>query len=278
MAVPPLYVVSGGLGTSGEQLVRTVLAQFPDADVPVHIVPHVQDADRLQAVVAQATATAGTIVHTLVDADLRHTLTELARQHNVVAIDLMGRLLERLASVLAQDPAEQPGLYRRLRSEYFARVEAIEFAVQHDDGQRARDLNQADIVLVGVSRAGKTPLSMYLAMRGWRVANVPLIKDITPPPELFALDPKRVIGLVINPVRLAEYRRRRQHGMGLARLSDYSDPDQVFEEVEVAQQYCRQHGFTLLDTTDKPIEECAEQVIGLITRRFGDGAGTQEGV
>ena len=171
-APPPIYVVSGGVGASGEQLVHTVLAQFPEHRVPVIVVPHVHQLAQVEDVVAQASTTGGTIVHTLVDAGLRGALARLAQRHGVFALDLMGDLLSRLADVLGQEPAEQPGLYRQLNLAYFERVAAIEFAMSHDDGRRPEDWPKAEIVLIGVSRVGKTPLSMYLSvLQGFLIKN-----------------------------------------------------------------------------------------------------------
>ncbi len=162
MTAPPVYVVSGGQGVSGEQLARTALAQFHEAEVPVVVVPHVRDVAQIESVVSQAAAANGTIVHTLVEARLRQAMINAARDHNVVAIDLIGHLLGRLTSLLGREPAGTPGLYRQLREAYFQRIEAIEFAVAHDDGRNPGDLPHADIVLVhayGVAFEGKLRLA-----------------------------------------------------------------------------------------------------------------------
>jgi hypothetical protein len=155
---PPIYIVSGGTGASGQQLVHTVLVQFPDSKVPLHTVPHVRQVQQIEDVVAQAAASGGTIVHTLVDAHLRAALVRLSGEHGMVSIDLMGDLLFRLADVLEQEPIGHPGLYRHLHKAYFERVSAIEFSMAHDDGMSPQDWPQAQIVLAGVSRVGKTPL------------------------------------------------------------------------------------------------------------------------
>ncbi len=171
----PLFVVSGGTGTSGELIARTVLAQFPHSHPPVVVIPHIHEIEQVEATVRQAAQQHGTVVHTLVQPGLRSKLVECAGAEGVVAIDLVGALLQHLTSELNEPPVGQPGLYRRLYQSYFQRVEAIEFTVNHDDGKRVADLSQADIILLGVSRVGKTPLSMYLSMEGWKVANVPVV-------------------------------------------------------------------------------------------------------
>jgi regulator of PEP synthase PpsR (kinase-PPPase family) len=257
----PLIVVSGGFGISGEQLARTALAQFSDVEVPIVVVPHIRVVEEIENVVNQASACSATILHTLVDGHLRSKLIETARSRNVVAIDLMGPLLSHLSQVLSLEPAGQPGLYHKLREDYFSRVEAIEFAVAHDDGKGAGSLNQAEIVLLGPSRVGKTPLSMYLSVRGWKVANVPLVKGIPPPEELFQVDRKRVVGLILDPGQLVAHRQRRQGRLGLLSNSEYLDPFKIQQEIEEAERIYRRGGFRVVNTTDRPIEESAEAII-----------------
>lgn len=265
---PPIYIVSGGTGASGDQLVHTVLAQFPESDVQVITLGHVRHLEQVEDVVVQAAATGGTIVHTMVDARLRRALTRLAQEWNVAAIDLMGALLSRFTDVLGQEPVGHPGLYRQLHQAYFERVAAIDFAMAHDDGKNPEGWPQADIMLVGVSRVGKTPLSMYLSVLGWKVANVPLVMGLPPPPELFQLDRRRVIGLNIEPAQLLVHRQQRQRRLGAPGPSAYTDPAAIYEEVEAARQVFRRGGFSIIDVTDKPIETSADEIIERITRRF----------
>lgn len=264
---PPVFVVSGSTGASGELLVQTVLAQFRRT-TPVVLVPHVRTFADLEQVVEQAVAVGGAITHTLVDARLRNHLTELAQTQRVPAFDLMGPLLEHLSGVLGEQPAEKPGLYRQQREKYFERIAAIEFSVAHDDGQRIEELPLAEIVLVGVSRSGKTPLSMYLSVLGWKVANVPLVAEIPPPPALSEIDCRRVVGLTIEPGQLIAYRKWRQSHLGAGGATPYTNPSHIFEEVEEVRRFCRKQGFAIVDVTDKPIESSADEVITLVTRRL----------
>jgi hypothetical protein len=204
----------------------------------------------------------------MVDGNLRRALIELARERNVPNIDLVGPLLDTLAGALRQAPAGRPGLYRQRRETYFERVEAIEFTVAHDDGQKIDELSRAQIVLVGPSRAGKTPLSMYLSMLGWQVANVPLIPEIPPPEELFRADRRRVVGLTIEPGQLITFRLARQRRLGAGGYTAYTDPVAVYEEVETARRLFRRHGFGIVDATDKPIETSADEVLALLEHRL----------
>jgi regulator of PEP synthase PpsR (kinase-PPPase family) len=268
MTITRIIVVSGGMGTSGDQLVRTALAQFHNADVAIVIVPQIHQVEQLEQVVAEASTTDAIIVHTLVDADLRDKLVELANIKHVVHVDLIGQLLDNLQQRLRQEPLGQPGLYRKLHERDLKRIEAIEFAVEHDDGQRIHELSRAEVVLTGVSRVGKTPLSVYLSTLGWKVSNVPLVKDIHPPSELFEVDPRRVIGLTIEPGQLVTYRQRRQHHLGTLSSSPYSEPQELVEELEFAQRVFRQGHFAVVNMTDKPVEEGAHEIAAIITRNL----------
>jgi regulator of PEP synthase PpsR (kinase-PPPase family) len=261
----PVYIVSGGSGASGQQIAETVLAQFPALRVPVIVRNHVRSLKQVETAVKEAEADGGTVVHTLVDGSLREALTRLGGKHGVATIDLMGPLLEQVAEQTGAKPLEQPGLYRKLRKDYFDRVEAIDFAVSHDDGSRPDDIPSADVVIIGVSRCGKTPLSMYLAVRGWKVANIPIVKDIPLPGELLRIDRRRVIGLGIEYKRLIEYRKRREEQMGWVGNTAYSSPSAVLEELEVARRIYREGGFYVVEVTDKPIEIIAAEIIKVIS-------------
>ncbi len=261
-----IYIVSGGAGLSGEQIVQTALAQFGEGAARVTIVPHVRERAQIDAIIREARTTGGLIVHTLVDAGLRSQMVALAHDHNVTAVDLMGNLLSRLSDLLEREPAGQPGLYRQLRLNYFERIEAIEYTVAHDDGRRPHELDRAEIILTGVSRVGKTPLAMYLSVQGWKTANVPLIPGIDPPDELFSIDPRKVIGLTIDMAQILTHRRWRQRRLGLTDEVDYVDPAAVQEQLTLARRVFQRGGFAVIDITNRPIEESASEVIALVTR------------
>jgi len=268
---PPIYIVSGATGASAEQLVYTILAQFPENQVPVIVMAHVRRVEQVERIVDHVAEDGGTIVHTMVEEHLRHALVRRAEEKRVAALDLRGDLIARLSAVLGRQPVGQPGLYRQLNQAYFERVSAIEYAMAHDDGQNPADWPLADVVLVGVSRVGKTPLSMLLAVLGLKTANVPLILNLPPPPELFALSPQRVVGLIMEPGQLVYHRQQRRQSLGVLRVDDYVNPAKIHEEMEAARAIMRRAGFSVIDVTDKPIETSANQIIELITRRFGDG-------
>ena len=263
-----IFVVSGGAGASGSQALQTALAQFDAVTTSVTVVPEVRSADQIMDVVTRASACGALVVHTLVDSHLRATLTDACRRYNIVAIDLMGPLLQPLAQHLGRHPLGQPGRYRRLREEDLARIEAIEFTVEHDDGKRAYDLDKAEIVLVGPSRVGKTPVSIYLATLGWKVANVPLAREMLPPTALFESDKRRIVGLRMDAGQLVHFRRERGKRLGIRSGADYSAPLALLDELEYAESIFRRGGFQAIDMTDKPIEEAAEEIIAIVQRRL----------
>jgi [pyruvate, water dikinase]-phosphate phosphotransferase / [pyruvate, water dikinase] kinase len=263
-----IYLITGGSGASGEQLINTVLAQFPEGNVRLTIHPHIRSQDQIDLVLTEARQDHATLVHTMVDPNLRSYLRERCAREGIYAIDLMGELFDRLESELGQRSLGQPGLYRLLNKAYFERVGAIEYAMAHDDGKDPGTWALADLLLVGVSRVGKTPLSLYLSVMGWKVANQPLVSGVELPAELFHLDPHRVIGLTMEPGQLLALRQERQRRMGSIGQGSYTHPESVYEEIEFARRLCRRSGFTLIDVTDKPLETTADQVIRLITNRF----------
>jgi regulator of PEP synthase PpsR (kinase-PPPase family) len=259
-----VLVVSDGTGVTAEQVLSAALMQFEGAEVEVERRPGVRTNEQVHQVVQDAAQVGAFIVHTLVSDRLREEMVRAGRLHNVEMIDLMGPLLARLSQHLAVSPAEKPGLFRQLNEEYFRLIETMEFALHHDDGLRVRELPQAEIVLVGVSRTFKTPLSVYLAFKGWLVANVPILPKVRLPAVLFDLPPGRVFGLTIDPVRLAALRRVRQEHLGGA-TGEYANPDFVRREVEYALSIFRsQREWPVIDVTDKPIEEIASEILALV--------------
>lgn len=263
----PIYIVSGGMGALGEQAVRTILPQFQGAQMPVEIVRQVRERSQLEAVVARAAQTGGTIVHTLTNGELRQQMITLAAAQQVEAIDIVGPLMVHLTERLGQEPLGKPGLYRELNQAYFKRVEAIEFTLAHDDGKHHQGWPDAEIVLIGPSRVGKTPLSMYLSILGWKVANVPLVPEVAPRAELFALDRQRVVGLKIDVSELLHHRQHRQRSLGVGSRSAYNDPVRLHEELDAALRLYRRGGFRVVDVTNKPIETSAGEVITAVTRQ-----------
>jgi regulator of PEP synthase PpsR (kinase-PPPase family) len=267
-ATPPIFIISGGAGALGKHVARIALSQFAGRNPQMIVIPQICSCDQLAEAIAQVVARRGIIIHTMVDPKMRQALIQLAQEYQITAIDTIGDPLAELARVLGQAPLGQPGLYQGGNETYLERIKAIEYTVDHDDGRSPNELAQADVVLTGISRVGKTPLSIYLSVLGWRVANVPLVLDIQPPKELFEIDRRRVIGLTIDVEVLMLHRRWRQEAFGWGAGHAYSDTEALYTEVEFGQRIFRKGGFSVINVTNKPIEETADQVIAMINRYF----------
>ena len=205
------------------------------------------------------------MVYTLVDRELRESMRTLCRSARLHYCDLLGHPIESIAKVSGMAAKMTPGARPPLNSTYFKRMEAIEFAVKFDDGVGS-GLEEADIVLVGVSRTSKTPLSIYLGYLGQKAANVPIVKGIKPPPELFEIDPLKIVGLTIDAERLAEIRAARARGMG-GKNRQYAEMLEIYDELEEAAALHRRLGCPVIEVTGLSIEETAHRVVRLVDRR-----------
>jgi regulator of PEP synthase PpsR (kinase-PPPase family) len=260
-----LHVVSDSTGETATRLVHALEAQFPDQPFEEIRHPMVETVEDLQAAVQRARGRRAVVVYTLVERELRDAMRNLCRRARLHYCDLLGQPIEAVAKVSGTAARMQAGGRHLLDETYFRRMEAIEFAVKYDDGM-AGGLDEADIVLVGVSRTSKTPLSIYLGYLGYRAANVPLVKGIDPPAELFEVDPAKVVGLKIDAKRLAEIRRNRARRMGGSNHR-YSKLLEVYEELEQAEAVQRRLGCPVIDTTELSIEETAARVVRLVEQR-----------
>ncbi len=267
----PIYVVSGGRGIGGNNIVQSMLIQYPDNKIPVEIIPSMDSVDKLFDVVTKAKTDGGIIVHTLVNSELRKKCIEFCAEFGVNEIDLMGKLAGYLDKTLDIKPLMHPGLYRQINYQYFDRIESIEFTLSHDDGMSPEKLQNAEIILLGVSRSGKTPLSVYLAMYGWKVANVPLVHGIQPPGELFKVDPKRVFGLHISAAQLIAHRKKRLQEWNNHQLESYVNENDVREEIRRAMFVYDRGGFTVINVSNKPIESTANEILNIMSKRFPYG-------
>jgi len=258
-----IYIVSDGTGRTAEQALNAALAQFGNVKVNLIRRPKVRTEQKVINVVKEAKENDGFIVHTLVTDKLREAMLRGGRKNNVDTIDLMGGLLAKLSEEFSVSPAEKPGLFGQLNKTYFRRIETMEFAFHHDDGQRVNELKKAEIVLLGVSRTFKTPLSIYLAFKGWFVANVPIVMGQEFPPIINKLLASNVFCLDTNARALAELRRARQNYLGGA-VGDYDDIEYVRMELMYARNiFSRNSGWAIINVTNKPIEEIASEILTL---------------
>jgi regulator of PEP synthase PpsR (kinase-PPPase family) len=260
-----LHIVSDSTGETAARLVQALEAQFPDQPFEEVRHPRVESLDDLQIAVSRMRGRPAVAIYTLVEPEFRETMRQLCRRARVHYADVLGHPIESVARVSGQAAKMRPGARAPLNSTYFKRMEAIEFAVKYDDGVGA-GLAEADIVLVGVSRTSKTPLSMYLGYLGHKTANVPIVRGIAPPKELFEIDASKIVGLTIKAERLAEIRTVRVRSMGGGKRG-YADLLQIFEELDEATAVHRRLGSPVIDVTDLSVEETAHRILRAVEQR-----------
>ena len=263
-----IYVVSDSTGETAERVTRAALLQFPDRSVRLKLERRVRDRRGLSAVLESAATQQAMVVFTLVRPELRDHFNEEATKLGVRHVDVIGSLIGQIGHYLEAHPVNIPTAEMPLSPEYFRRVEAIEFAVKSDDGKEPRNLHKADLVLVGVSRTSKTPLSTYLAGRGLKVANAPLVLDVDPPNELYELPGYRVVGLTVDVDQLTDIRRQRLQQLGMPPDANYGLRDHVKAELEYAHAIYRDNPeWMVVDVTNCAIEETATIILEALKER-----------
>jgi len=267
---PIVYVLSDSIGETAEFVVKAVASQFNSGHVEIKRVPFVTDVEIIRDVIEEASQLKAMITYTLVLPELRKVIQEESKRRNLITVDVMGPMMDAFGAFLNIDPRLEPGLVRRLDEQYFRRVAAIEFAVKYDDGKDPRGLLQADVVLVGVSRTSKTPLSMYLAHKRLKVANLPLVPEVEAPEELYWVHPNKVIGLTINPRQLNEIRQERLKALGLHAQVNYASMERILEELEYAEKIMRKVGCPIFDVSNKAVEEVANKILQIVREEQPD--------
>ena len=274
-----LHLVSDSTGETLEMIAKAALAQFENAEVLRHFWPMVRSRQHLDRIVPELTANPGLVLYTLVNVETRARLEEHCHLLSLAAVPVLDQVTQSLAAALGQQAHGRPGRQHLMDEAYFSRVDAIQYTIAHDDGIAAEDWEEADIVLAGVSRSSKTPTSIYLANRGYKVANIPLVVESPPPRALFGLKNPLVVGLTNSPERLVQIRRNRLLTLGEATRTDYIDSERVRAEVAVARRMFADRGWPVIDVTRRSIEETAAAIIRLLGERKRGGAeGEFEGV
>jgi regulator of PEP synthase PpsR (kinase-PPPase family) len=265
-AATRVFVVSDSVGETGESVVRAAAMQFYPMHVEIVKVPFIHDCEGIDKVLQTVKSSGGVVVFTLVVPELREDLIRKAQRENIPYIDLLGPILQSLGKQLGQEPRHQPGMIHLLDEDYFKKVEAVEFAVKYDDGRDFSGILKADIILLGVSRTSKTPLSMYLAHKKFKVANVPLVPEMQPPEVLFSADKLKVIGLRIDPDKLNLIRQERLRTLGLAENATYAQTERIKLELEFADKVMKRIGCVIFDVSNKAVEETASLILDHIQR------------
>ena len=270
-----LHLLSDSTGETLEMIAKAALAQFDDAEVNRHFWPMVRSRQHLDRIVAELARNPGLVLYTLVNADIRQQLEERCRALGLPHVPALDAVTAALEDRLGQEARGRPGRQHAMDDAYFARVDAIQFTIAHDDGIGWENWEEADILLAGVSRTSKTPTSIYLANRGYKVANIPLVVESPPPPSLFTLRHPLVVGLTTAPRRLIEIRRNRLLSLNETTETSYVDEDRVEKEVALARRMFADNGWPVIDVTRRSIEETAAAVIRLIGEREAAGEANQ---
>ena len=265
-----IFIVSDGTGETASIMTQAALVQYVDKDIRVVRCKNIRHPNQVTNLIEEAKKASGFIVYTVVQPTIKKQIQNDSQTHNVPAIDLLGNLLDKLGEYLGHNAVvPQVGLFRSVNENYFKRIEAIEYTVKHDDGRELSDLDEADIILLGISRTSKTPLSIFLSHKGWKVANVPLVLNHPLPQELEKVDDRRIIALTIDPIKLASIRSARLNKIGQPNKK-YASMEYITQETEYVMSIFRKHRrWPVFDITEKALEETATEIIKIISHRLG---------
>lgn len=267
-----LFVVSDGGGSTAEIALEAAMVQFPGVEFQVIRRPGVRTREQVLRVVRDAAQAQGIVVHTIVIQEIRQILVRECRQRIIPHFDLIGPLIGHISQMVGLRPILRPGATRGMDVDYFRRIDAIQFTVQHDDGQSVNTMHEADVVLIGVSRSSKTPLSIYLSMRGMKVANIPIVLGVPPPRKLDEIDQSKVVAVTIDPQALLEIRRNRLQLLGQSPDGEYADPGKIAEELAYFRKIVRSgYPWPIVNVTGKSVEEAAKEVIAVLESQRDKG-------
>ncbi|MCB0414959.1 MAG: kinase/pyrophosphorylase [Bdellovibrionales bacterium] len=267
---PTIYIISDGTGETASSMVRAGLVQFRNTDTNIVRCKNVRTNDQAEALVNEVFIKKGMIVFTVASPSLQNKIKEICSEKGVPAVDLLGPLLSTFANYFnLSNQGEEAGALRTVNERYFKRIEAIEYTVKHDDGKTTRALDDADIVLVGISRTSKTPLSIFLSHKGWKVANIPLVLNTPLPEELFTIDQRKVVGLIIDAEILFRIRRKRLEKFGQDPGNEYASKAHIQKEIDYALGiFSKNKRWPVFDVSDRALEETASEIIRVVATRM----------
>ncbi|MEH7298656.1 pyruvate, water dikinase regulatory protein [Neobacillus drentensis] len=266
MSLPIIYVVSDSVGETAELVTKAAITQFNGSGMTLKRFPYVEDREHIDEVISLVSLDKGMIAFTLVKPDMRTYMQKRAEEEGIIAVDLIGPIIDQIQLYSGKTPLCEPGLVRKLDEDYFKKIEAIEFAVKYDDGRDPRGILKADIVLIGVSRTSKTPLSQYLAHKRLKVANVPLVPEVDPPEELFKVPIEKCFGLKISPEKLNNIRRERLRSLGLNDQASYANIERIKDELTFFEKLVSKINCPVIDVTNKAVEETANVILNYIQK------------
>lgn len=264
-----VHVVSDSVGETAELVVKAVASQFNGGHVEINRHSFIESTQDIDEAINSVDELNSLIAYTLVIPELKEYLDRRSAEKGIFSVDLLSPLLHVFEDFFKQEAKHQPKLIRRMDEAYFKKIEAIEFSVKYDDGKDPQVLKWADLVLIGVSRTSKTPLAMYLAHHGYRVANVPIVPEVAPPKEIFEIPRSKCVGLTISPEKLNEVRKERLKSIGLNAESNYASMERIFEELDYADRIMKRIGCPIIDVSNKAIEETANLIIHTLKRGRG---------
>ncbi len=266
-----IYVLSDSLGETGEGVASAIVSQYDEENIDIIRIPYINSKEQIDEAVNEAVRQKGIICHTIVSEDLRDHMARAATENKVESVDILGPMFKAVNNLATTKPRMAPGMVHKLDHEYFKKVEAIEFAVKYDDGKNPLGFLKADIVIIGISRTSKTPLSMYLAYKKIKAANLPLVPEVPVPEELFKVPAHKIVGLVIDPFKLNSIRHERLKAMGLGGNANYATVSRIEEELAYAKGIMRRLHCPVLDVSAKSIEETASMVMQIVERNRSNG-------
>ncbi|PSJ31935.1 phosphotransferase [Peptostreptococcus russellii] len=260
-----IFIVSDSLGETARAVARATISQFPDIESwDIKRFPYVNNEEVLKEVLKQAKESNALVLYSIVSKELGELARDICHQEKIEYVDLLSDIIEKLSKKFDMEPLREAGVIRKMDKSYFNRVEAIEFAVKYDDGKDPRGLLKADLVLVGISRTSKTPLSMYLANKHIKVANVPLVPEVPIPKELDSVEPRRIIGLTNSPEKLNVIRTERLKAMGLNGSANYAKLDRILEELDYSEEVMKRLKCPVINVANKAIEETAGIILDIL--------------
>jgi len=264
-----IVIISDGTGETATAISRATMAQFKGKDVYFTRYKNIRSTEQIDSILTEAAIHHDLVIHTIVSPELRKYISDVSRTKHVRSLDLIGPALTAFSNYFEQEPSLEPGALHQVNEEYFKRVAAMEFTLNHDDGRNLESLHLADVILVGISRTSKTPLSVYLSQHGIKVVNIPLIQNSTLPPELFEIDQRKIFGLTIDPEALSEIRKKRLSRLGAEEITgNYADGSKVLDELEWANQLFKENKrWPIFNVTNKALEETAAEILKLLNMR-----------
>lgn len=265
-----IYVMSDGTGETASAMTRAALVQYDQMDINIVRCKNIRTEAQVESVIGEAFEKQAIVLHTVVSPSLRAKITEVSSGKGLISVDLLGPLLNALDRYFGVASEGEAGLLRTVDERYYRRIEAIEYTVKHDDGKCLTDLDQADIILVGISRTSKTPLSIFLSHKGWKVANIPLVLDTPLPEELSKVDQRKIVGLIIDMDSLSRIRRNRLEKFGTDPGGEYASMSYIEKEIQYAQElYRKNRRWPVFNVTERALEETAAEITRIVAARMG---------